>query len=72
MLIFWIRKNKSGEQSGTPKNEKGSFQKHDEDMKRFCGVHPKLETSGARDMMKVNGDILATVQRVKLNKHIHN
>ena len=72
MLIFWIRKNKTGERSCPQKNEKESFRKHEEDMKRFCLVHPNMETTSAKDMMKVNGDILAAVQKVKLNKHAQN
>ena len=72
MLIFWIRKNKTDERNCSQKNEKQPFQKHDECMKSFSLAHSKTEATRLKDMMKVDGDILATVQSVKLNRHAQN
>jgi len=66
MLILWIRKTKESEQTRHDKNDKGSFQKHDEDMKRFCMAHPKIESTGSKDIITTDGAILAPVQAVKL------
>lgn len=72
MLILWIRKNKTGERTCTPKNAKESFRKHNEDMKRFRLSHPEIEATSGRDIMTADGNVLATVQNVKLNKHVQN
>jgi len=66
MLILWIRKTKEGEQACHDKNAKDSLQKHNEDMKRFCMAHPKIEPTGSKDIMTTDGAILAPVQTVKL------
>ena len=72
MLILWIRKSKTGERTDPPKNDKDSFQKHNEDMKRFHLSHPKMEPTSPSDIMIADGDILAAVQKVKLTKHVQN
>jgi len=72
MLILWIRKGKTGGQTRPSKNDKESFRKHNEDMKRFCLSHPKIEATSAHDIMTADGNVLATVQQVKLNKHVQN
>ena len=51
MLILWIRKSKTGEQTCPQKNDKDSFQKHDEDMKKFRLAHPDIEAISPRDIM---------------------
>ena len=72
MLILWIRKSQTGEQTSHRKNGQTSFQKHDEDMKRFRFTHPMIESTGSRDIMTTDGTILAPVQTVKLAKYSQN
>jgi hypothetical protein len=72
MLIFWIRKSKTGEQNCPQGNDQDSFQKHDEDMKRFFLSHPQIETTAAKDIITADGNVLAAVQKVKLTKHVQN
>jgi len=72
MLILWIRKSQTGEQTCHLKNSQNSFQKHDEDMKRFRLAHPRIESTGSRDIMTTDGAILAPVQTVKLAKYSQN
>ena len=72
MLILWIRKSQTGEQTCHRKNGQTSFQKHDEDMKRFRLTHPRIESTGSMDIMTTDGAILAPVQTVKLANHSQN
>ena len=72
MLILWIRKKKTGEPTSPKKYDKESLQKHDEEMKKFRLSHPKIVTKNTEDIMTADGNILATVQKVKLAKHIQN
>ena len=72
MLILWIRKRTTGEQTCQPENVKNSFLKHVEDMKKFRLSHPEIGTTSSKDIMTSNGDVLAAVQKVKLTKHVHN
>ena len=72
MLILWIRKSKTGERTCPQKNDQDSFWKHNEDMKRFRLAHPKIEATNSKDIMIADGNILATVQKVKLTKHAQN
>ena len=72
MLILWIRKSKTGERTCPQENDKDSFRKHDEDMKRFRLAHPKIEVTSSKDIMTPDGNILATVQKVKLDKYAQN
>lgn len=72
MLILWIRKGKTDGQTRPSKDDKESFRKHNEDMKRFCLSHPKIEAISVHDIMTADGNVLAAVQQVKLNKHAQN
>ena len=72
MLILWIRKNKTGERTCPQKNDKESLEKHNEDMKRFRLTHPEIEATNPKDIMTADGNVLAAVQNVKLNKHAKN
>ena len=66
MLILWIRKAQKSEQTCHDNNDRSSFQKHNEDMKRFCLAHPKIESTGSKDIVTTDGAILAPIQTVKL------
>ena len=72
MLILWIRKGKTDKQTGSYKNSKKLFQKHDEDMKRFRLTHPNMNIMSSNDMLTADGDILAPVNTVKLTEHVQN
>jgi hypothetical protein len=72
MLILWIRKRKNGERDRQSKNDKDSFQKHEEAMKRFRFSHPKIEATSPEDIITVDGNVLASVQGIKLTKYIQN
>ena len=72
MFILWIRKNKTGERTCPQKNDRESFPKHDEDMKKFRLAHPKIEVTSLKGIMTIDGDILAAVQNVRLSKHAQN
>ncbi len=72
MLILWIRKSKTNEQKVSNKNDKKLFQKHDEDMKNFCLSHPDMNIMSANDILTADGDVLAPVNKVKINEHAQN
>jgi hypothetical protein len=72
MLILWIRRTKTGEQTSPPKNEKESFQKHNEDMKNFRLSHPETENINPKDIITPDGIILAPVHGVKLARNVQN
>jgi hypothetical protein len=72
MLILWIRKNKKNKKSKLDKNIEESFQKHDEDMKKFHHSHQELETIISKDIITTEGDVLAPVHTVTLAKHSQN
>ena len=72
MLILWIRKSKTSEPKISNKNDKKSFQKHDEDMKKFRLSHPDMNIISANDILTTDGDILAPVHKVKLTEHAQN
>ena len=72
MLILWIRKGNTGEKTNQTANDKASFLKHVKEMKNFCLSHPRMETTGHKNIKTADGNILAAVQNVKLSKHAQN
>ena len=72
MLILWLRKNKKKLQANPVKNVEGSFQKHNEEMKRFRELHQELETIISKDIITTDGTVLAPIDRVKLAKNSQN
>ena len=72
MLILWIRKSKTDEQTYPDKYDEDSFQQHNEDMKRFRLAHSRIDSTGSRDIMTTDGALLAPVQAVKLAKNSQN
>jgi len=76
MLILWIRKRKTDEQTRQQESGKDGFRKHAEDMKRFRLSHPQeievITSRDIRDIMTPDGDILAAVQKVSLSEHAQN
>ena len=72
MIILWIRKKKDQQTEGPAKDSKESFQKHDEVMKQFRLEHPDTSVLNAKDIVTADGNLLAPVDKVKLNEHIQN
>jgi hypothetical protein len=71
MLIFFIRKNKTGEPPCQQNNKKDCSREHNEDRKRFHPSHPK-EPASAHDIITVHGDVLVILKTMKLAKHTQN
>jgi hypothetical protein len=71
MIILWVRKRKAGEQKDPSAGNKEIFQKHDELMKKFRFSHPDREVKivPAKDILTTDGNLLAPVDSVKLDKN---
>ena len=74
MIILWVRKIKAEERKDSSKNDKESFQKHDDIMKKFHFSHPEREVKivAAKDIMTTDGNLLAPVNSVKLGVNKQN
>jgi hypothetical protein len=72
MIILWIRKKKKDDQDKIVKNDKESFQAHDEVMRNFRLAHQELDVISDKDIMTGDGNLLAPVRNVKLNEHVQN
>ena len=72
MLILWFRKKKADRQSGDGNKENQVFQERDDIIKQFRLEHPDIAVSNARDIMTEDGNLLATIQEVKLWGNIQN
>jgi hypothetical protein len=72
MLILWIRRKKEPRQNRQQEDERNSFLKHDDEMKKFRLAHPELENRTPGDIVTADGQILAAVQGFRLNNNIQN
>jgi hypothetical protein len=77
MIILWVRKRKEEEeeQKGLPKSDdRESFQKHDEIMKKFRISHPDRDVKivHASNILNAGGNLLAPVDAVRLDKNKQN
>jgi hypothetical protein len=72
MIILWIRKNNKEKQNKSLKDEKQSFQTHDEVMKKFRKAHEELDVISDKDILTGDGNLLAPVHEVKLSDHVQN
>jgi hypothetical protein len=74
MIILWVRKRKAEEQKDSSRNDKESFQKHDEIMKKFRFSHPEREVKIVipKDILTTDGNLLAPVNSVKLGDNKQN
>ena len=72
MLILWIVKRKTNEAHCPQKYDEDAFRKHNEDMKNFYLSHPDLDAVSPGDILTPEGDLLAAMQCVKLNKNTQN
>ena len=66
MIILWILRKKSDGQSQQSENDEASFRKHDESMRIFRLAHPKVETTGLKDVETAERPVLVPIQKVKL------
>ncbi len=74
MIILWVRKRKAEAQKDSSANDKETFQEHDEIMKKFRLAHPDREVKivAAKDIISADGNLLAPVDPVKLDKNKNN
>ena len=49
-----------------------SFRQHNEAMKQFRRTHPDLNALSNRDILTTDGDLLATIQGIRLDAHAQN
>lgn len=71
MIILWVRKRKAGDQKDPSASDRETFQKHDELMKKFRFSHPDREVKivSAKDILTTEGNLLAPVDSVRLDKN---
>jgi hypothetical protein len=74
LIILWVRKRKAEEEKDPSKNDRESFQKHDEIMKKFRTTHPEREVKivTTKDLINSSGNLMAPVDAVKLGKNRQN
>jgi hypothetical protein len=74
MIILWVRKRKAEKGKGPSGNDRDTFRKHDEIMKKFHISHPKREVKivDQKDIMTAGGNLLAPIDTVKLDKNKQN
>jgi hypothetical protein len=72
MLILWIRKNRLFKQSGDDKKESQLLQERADILKRFRLEHPDIAINNAKDILTEDGNLLASIQGVKLWPNIQN
>jgi hypothetical protein len=72
MLILWFRKNKSFKQNVEEKKETQSFAEHNATMKQFRMEHLDIAVSCPNDILTDDGNLLASVETVKLWPNIQN
>ncbi len=72
MIILWVKKRKEGEKDNP--DDKESFRKHDEIMKKFRVGHPGRDVKivPAKDILSADGNLLAPVDSIKLGKNKQN
>lgn len=74
MIILWVRKRKTEKARDPSGNDRDTFRKHDEIMKKFRISHPEREVKivAPKDIMTASGNLLAPVDTVKLDKNKQN
>jgi hypothetical protein len=72
MIILWIRKVKRDKSKNPAREDKQSFQEHNELMKKFRQSHPGIEIITDKDILTGEGNLLAPVQKVRLAANTQN
>jgi hypothetical protein len=74
LIILWVSKGKGKEDKDPSPNDRESFQKHDEIMKKFRTAHPERELRivAPKDLIKTGGNLLVPVDVVKLGRNRQN
>jgi hypothetical protein len=74
MIILWVRKVKAEERKDSSRNDKESFEKHDDIMKKFRFSHPEREIKivAPKDILTTDGNLLAPVNSVTLGVNKQN
>jgi hypothetical protein len=74
LIILWVSKGKDEEEKGPSPNDRESFQKHDETMKKFRTAHPEreLKITAPKDLINNSGNLLVPIDAVKLGRNRQN
>jgi hypothetical protein len=74
LIILWVSKRKAEDGKGPSRDDRESFQKHDEIMKKFRIAHPEREVKivSPKDLINTGGNLLAPVDDVKLGNNRQN
>jgi hypothetical protein len=74
LIILWVRKEKEEVKRDPPPDDRESFQKHDETMKKFRTAHPERELKivAPKDLINSGGNLLVPIDAVKLGSNRQN
>lgn len=72
MLILWFRKNKAFKQNIEDGKKTQPFSEGNEVVKQFRLEHPDVAVSNAKDILTEDGNLLASIEEVKLWENIQN
>ena len=70
MIILWIKRAEKDEPYPGKERKEDSFHEHDERMKRFRVVHPKVEPIKTREGSPAN--LLMPLGKVKVDQFVSN
>jgi hypothetical protein len=74
MIILWVRKRKTEKSKDPSVDDHETFRKHNEMMKKFRISHPERDVKivDSKDILSADGNLLAPVDTVKLDKNKQN
>ena len=72
MLILWIRKNKAFRQDVDKTKGRQFLPEGDDVIRRFRLEHPDIAINNAKDILTEDGNLLASIEGVKLWPNIQN
>jgi hypothetical protein len=73
LIILWVSKGKDDKEKGPSPNDRESFRKHDENMKKFRTAHPEreLKITAPKDLIN-KGNLLSSINAVKPGRNRQN
>ena len=72
MLILWIRKKQKANAENPGKENQVSFEKHNQEMKKFRQSHQGKISGDAVEFVTPDGGLLAPVVSIKLGNNTQN
>ncbi len=72
MLILWFRKNRAFKQNVEDGKKNQLFPEGNDIVKQFRLEHPDVAVSNAKDILTEDGNLLASIEEVKLWENIQN